>query len=818
MKIKIKINQKELLVEGGTNLLEVARRVGIYIPSLCFLKEKHPPRHPCGLCVVKIEGEGIVRSCEYRVDKEIIVETEALEVKEIRKRILENLIANHYGDCKAPCHTPCPGGLNIQGYIGFIAKGDFKASLALIKEKLPLPACVGRVCPRFCEPVCRRTLVDQAVAINNLKRFVADYCYEHGELPIELPELNEIKVAVIGAGPAGLSCAYFLRLKGYKVTIFDQEEEPGGLLRYAIPSFKLPKEVVRRETQNILNLGIEFKGGSAWGKDFTLKDLKEKGYQAIFIAVGARKEKFFGFGGEELAESGLEFLFKFNKGELNLSLYRNKRCAILGCSYTAVELARILRRLESEVVIYYPRSRMEVSVPLREIGYAEREGVKFVYVTGPWELVKNNGGYKLTLVRTTLTEKKEIKPLLETAYEEVFDCVFRAWGELPFDEFKRFGELESHLDLTSEGFIKVHPQTLQTSVEGVFAGGDFVYGSKTVIQAVASGRKAAQVISAYLEKRPLEKAQITVKYDFSRGKRADEFDSNFLDLFAPEERAQLKERPPEQRIKDFEEVLIGLTPNEAVKEANRCLRCGCLGIHKCEFREIIIKEDLNVLKARKKIKYPIQKGHPLIEVDLNKCIVCEKCVRTCPYEAIFFKVVNKGKPTEYITFRFTEACVNCGSCVDVCPTGALSKRDLLVPYNRKEAKAIKSVCAYCGTGCNLTLWVKNGTILEVTGRELAPNYGFLCVKGRFGFEYYKSAERLIKPLIRKRLSEEFKAVSWEEALDFVAENLLKIKEKFGPQSLGFLCSARCSNEENYLMQKIARGIFKTNNVDNPARV
>jgi formate dehydrogenase major subunit len=816
--LKIRVNQREIEAERGENLLEVIRRAGFEIPTLCYLKEKGSASNPCGLCVVKIKDEGIVRSCSYILEREIEVETDISEIKEIRKKILEGLVANHYGDCKAPCHTPCPGGLNIQGYIGFIAKGDFKASLALIKEKLPLPAVVGRVCPRFCEPVCRRALVDQAVAINNLKRFVADYCLEHGELPLELPPLKDKRVAVIGAGPAGISCAYFLRLKGYRVTVFDKEEEPGGLLRYGIPSFKLPREVLKKELENIFKLGITFQGGRAWGKDFTLKDLKESGFEAIFIATGSRKERFFGFQGEELAESGLQFLYNFNKGLVDKKAFEGKKIALLGCSYTALELSRVLIRLGCTVNVYYPRSRMEVPVPQREVGYAQKEGVNFVYVTAPWILERAKGTYKVTFVRTSLTEKREIKPLPETAFEEEFDYVFRAWGEVPSPEFKEFGELESQLEVNSEGVLKVNSQTLSTNIEGVFAGGDFIYGSKTVIQAVASGRKAAQTISAYFEGRPPEKTPITVKYDFSRGKRAEEFDSNFLDLFVSEERAQLKERDPKERVGDFEEVLIGLTEEEALKEANRCLRCGCLGIHKCEFRELLIKEDVGVAKARKKIKYAIQKAHPLIEVDSNKCIACERCVRACPYSAIFFRVVHKGKPTEHITFRFTENCVNCGACVDACPTGALIKKNLLVPYSRANAKAVKSVCGYCGVGCNLTVWVKNGTILEVTGRDLAPNYGNTCVKGRFGFEFYKSEERLVKPLLRKDRMKDFEEVSWERALEFVAENLVKIRDKYGPQALAFLCSARTSNEENYLMQKIARGIFKTNNVDNPARV
>lgn len=307
-RIKIHINGKEVFVSKGEILLEVIKREGIDIPSLCYLKGKSYPKNPCGLCIVKLNGKEIVRSCEYKIEKKISVETDTEDIKNIRRKILENKVANHYGDCKAPCHIPCPGGLNIQGFIGLIAKGDFKGALALIKEKLPLPSCVGRVCPRFCESVCRRAFIDEPVAINNLKRFVADYCLKYGELPIEVPPLNGKKVAVIGAGPAGISCAYFLRLKGYNVTIFDKESEPGGLLRYGIPSYKLPREIVKKEIENILKLGIEFVGGKTWGKDFTLEDLKNKGYEAIFIAVGARKEKFFGFEGEEFAESGLSLI------------------------------------------------------------------------------------------------------------------------------------------------------------------------------------------------------------------------------------------------------------------------------------------------------------------------------------------------------------------------------------------------------------------------------------------------------------------------------------------------------------------------------
>ncbi|NPA40200.1 MAG: formate dehydrogenase subunit alpha [Thermodesulfobacteria bacterium] len=814
---KVIIDGRQVEAENGELLIEVAKKAGIEIPSLCYLKDKPPATNPCGVCVVEVIGEGIKRACEYRVEKDIEVLTNTPEVKKLRREVLSALVKNHYGDCKAPCHGPCPGGLNIQGYIGFIAQGDFEAALSLIKEKLPFPAVVGRVCPRFCEAVCRRVLVDEPVAINNLKRFVADYCLKRGSFKPEVKPSKGKKVAIIGAGPAGLSCAYYLRLEGYDVVVFDKEEEPGGLLRYGIPNFKLPRDVLQKEIESVLSVGIEFVGGKEWGKDFTLKDLFNQGFDAIFLAVGVRNEKTAGFPGEELALSGIKFLYEFNKGEVDLEKFRNKRVIILGCSYTAIETARILRRVGASVKIVFPRSRMEVSIPHREIKYAESEGVRFLFVTEPLELIKHDGEYSLTVVKTALGADRKLL-VVEEAYSELkADWVIRAWGETVSPDFKKFGELEAQLETKEDGFLKVAPD-FSTSVKGVFAGGDFVYGAKTVIQAVSSGRRAAHSISYFLEGKKKPRPFFTVKFDFSRGKRLEDIDSRFFEVFPQAERSRLKERLPEERVKDFEEVTIGLTEEEAIAEAKRCLQCGCLGIHKCEFRELLIKEDVPAFAGSKRMKYLIDKEHPFIVLDLNKCIACERCVRVCAHNAIEFKVINKGTPYEYITFSFKDNCTNCGNCVDVCPTGALTKKHLRVPYQRKEAKGIKSVCGYCGTGCNLTIWVKNDRILEITGMDIPPNNGSLCIKGRFGFDYYRHPDRLKNPLIRNNLKEEFKKVSWEEAISFVAEKLKEIKDKYGGESIGFLASSQISTEENYILQKIARVIFETNNVDCSARV
>jgi len=820
--IKFEINKQEVYGFSGETILDVARRYNIYIPSLCYLSKDKPSKISCGLCVVEVKGEGIKRACETKIKEGLKVFTNTPEVKKIRKELLQKLIKNHYGDCKAPCHVPCPGGLNIQGYIGLIAKGDFKGALALIKEKLPLPASVGRVCPRFCEPVCRRALVDEPIAINHLKRFVADYGLKYGEDLPSIPPSTGKRVAIIGAGPSGLSCAYFLRLKGHEVTIFDAHEEPGGLLRYGIPSYKLPIEIVRKEVENIFRLDIEFQGGKVWGKDFSLKDLFEQGFSAIFIGVGARKERKLGFEGEELALSGLKLLFdiKENKFRENLS---GKRVLVIAGGYTAIAVARSIRRLSADVYVIYRRSKLEMPIPQRELRDAEKEGIKFLFMSMPLKIQKEGDKYRVLTVKTILSEPDEHKvrkvlPAKGTEEWQEFDLVIKALREGPETDFVNYGKLEEKLEINPGGYLVVNNFTLETNVPGVFAGGDFIYGPKTVIQAVASGRKAAQSINTYLLKEKSPKKTITVKFDFSRGKRLDQIDPYYAEQFSEKQSKSPKELPISEKISSFKEIYSTFSEKEAIEEAQRCLQCGCLGFHKCEFREILIKENVSVIGIPTKFRYPLNKDHPLINVDLNKCIACFRCMRACPYNSIEMKIIDKGTPEEHITFYFKETCVKCGICVDVCPTGALTKKEQKVPYSLENVKIVKSVCGYCGVGCNINIHVRNNTILEITGENRPPNYGNLCVKGRFGFEIYKNEERLKKPLIREDRKDEFKEVSWEEALDFVAEKLSKIKKVYGSHAIGLLSSSKITNEENYLAQKFARAVLGTNNIDCSARV
>src|SRR4030042_3366392 len=234
-KVSLTINSRSVETESGNTILQAAAQEGIFIPTLCH----HPllkPEEACRICVVQVEGEEkLVASCAVQVKEGMIIQTDSQGVLDARRGILELLLENHYGDCLAPCHLACPAGIDIQGYVAHISQGEFEEALKLIKEKNPLPLSIGRVCPHFCEDACRRNSVDQPIAINPLKRFVADYDWLNG-IPFK-PQMepeNGHKVAIIGGGPGGLSAAYYLRLRGYGVTVFDAKPQLGGLLRYAI--------------------------------------------------------------------------------------------------------------------------------------------------------------------------------------------------------------------------------------------------------------------------------------------------------------------------------------------------------------------------------------------------------------------------------------------------------------------------------------------------------------------------------------------------------------------------------------------------------
>ena len=400
---------------------------------------------------------------------------------------------------RAPCTLTCPAEINVQGYVQLIKMGKYEEAIKLIMERLPLPGVLGRVCPHPCETKCRRAELDEAVAICNLKRFAADQV----DLSAIAPPLVEAKsdqVAIIGSGPAGLACAYHLALKGYRPTIFEALPKAGGMLRVGIPDYRLPKDILDREIDNILRLGVELKTDTALGRDFTLDELLEEGYRAVFLGIGCHVGKPLGIPGED-AEGviqGVEFLRRANLKE---PLTVGKRLAVIGGGNVAIDVACTARRLGSEVTIVYRRSREEMPAFAHEVEQATCEGVEIVYLAAPLKTVVGKDGkvtglicQKMELGEADASGRRRPVPIEGAEFELPVDMIVPAIGQ----EAAQGPLAACGVKLSRWGTIEVNEVTYETSRPGVFAAGDVHTGPWIAIEAVGGGIEAAESIDRYL--------------------------------------------------------------------------------------------------------------------------------------------------------------------------------------------------------------------------------------------------------------------------------------------------------------------------------
>ena len=513
----------------------------------------------------------------------------------------------------APCKAVCPAHIPVQGYIKLASMGRYTEALELIKKENPFPAVCGRICNKACEQACTRGIVDASVAIDDIKKFIADKDLDASTRFVP-KMLNQIgrpyteKIAVIGAGPAGLSCAYYLAVKGYPVTVFEKEDKLGGMLTLGIPGFRLDKAVVNAEIDILRELGVEFKTGVEVGKDVSLPQLRAEGYKAFYLGIGASRGAKLGVPGEELAGvfTGIDFLRDVN---LEKPVSIGKRVAVVGGGNVAIDVARTALRLGAEdVTIVYRRSRDEMPAAADEIAEAEEEGVRFMYLAAPVEVLGSGkvSGMKVEVMELGEADAKgRRKPVGTGKFETLeLDAVISAIGQ-KID----LGGISAGtgIQLSSKGAVMVDQLSYQTGEPDVFAGGDAVTGPKFAIDAIAAGKEASISIHRYVhpgqtqhlgrdhrDYKPLDAKTVAVSIG--------SFDT------APRQKAACGSA--EEARRTFKDLRGDLTEEQIKKEVKRCLGCGCA----------VIDEDL--------------------------CVGCGICTTKCKFDAIRLEKTldNRNKP------------------------------------------------------------------------------------------------------------------------------------------------------------------------------
>jgi len=808
--IEVILNGNRITTEADITILELAKRNGIHIPTLCH-DEELKPYGSCWVCAVEVRGRrGFVTSCGTTLSNGMEIFTDTDDVKNARKMALELLISNHYADCVAPCQVACPDHVDIQAYVSLIANGQYHEAVKVIKDTLPMPLSIGRVCPAFCEKECRRQIVEDPIAIRQLKRYAADE--DLGDIwsyvPEKLPEKGK-RIAIIGAGPSGLTCGYYLSNNGYDVTIYESSPAAGGWLRYGIPEYRLPKAILDKEIDMMCTNGMRIEYNQELGRDVTLKQLSQD-FDAVYLAIGAQKAVPMPVQGSDLQGCylGVDFLKDHALGN---TPEIGKRIAIVGGGNTAIDCARTAIRLGADVTLIYRRTKEEMPADAFEIEAAEHEGVHFHYLSNPVEYHGENGKLTEVKIETMIlgeadsSGRRRPEPTGEY-FTEQFDSIIAAISQVPcVDVFTHEDNYidEKVLPVSRWQTAIVNEHTMHTGLANVFAGGDFRRGAATAIEAIADGKVAAEMIDLYIQGQPMKTDKL--RFDSKKAKSVAEVSAEEYSVFTKEERKTMPEIEVALATTTFKEVELGYAEAEARKEAERCLECGCQVNETCSLRQYCTDYDVDPVRFIGSInRHPIDYSHPFIVRDANKCVNCGRCIRTCAeiQGAAVLGYIYRGFPTvvapEFGESLTKTSCESCGKCINVCPVGALVERNIHYKLSPLELEKTYQSCGLCGTGCSIQIETQSGIVTRVTTPE-DEKVGFngrnLCFQGRFGWQGLNDIDRITTPMLRT--SDGWKPVDWDEATE-VIRNKWK-----AAQSKRFEISPLISLEEMLMVRAIA---------------
>jgi formate dehydrogenase major subunit len=728
----VEVDGKQFTGREGQTILEICRDNGIDVPTLCY-EPKLPGFGACRMCVVDVEGEeNPPISCSRAAEPDMKIQTQTTRLREIRKTNLELIFSDHNAYCLPPCQNKCPSHIDIPGFLKANTEGNFAESARIFKRTIPFPSVLGRVCPAPCEEHCRRDEVEEAIAIRDSHRYAGDQVLKaqangiKAPVPFEVQAKSGKRVAVIGSGPAGMSAAYYLLIAGHDVTVYERDPAPGGMLRYGIPQYRLPKvEVLEGEYQSVMDLGGKILCDQELGKDFTIDDLQNQGFDAVCVAIGCYDTNKLGVPGEDAdgVLDGLEYLRIATLG-LPYPGHAGTRVVVIGGGFTSMDCSRTsVRQGAKEVTLVYRRDMKDMPAA-NEVHEMLEEGARAIFQAAPTRVVTDANNkvtgvefQRMAMGAPDASGRRRPEPVAGTEF--VIDCdrVLLAIGQGPELDWLDHGS--GGITATKNRRLAADAVTFSTGRKGVFGTGDVRIGAATVVAATAEGRRSAYAIDAYLKGLDLD--EIKTRQTLA------EPQPEFLNIVpytqeVKEPRLRLKAMPAEVRNKSYVEYEIPYTQQEAMAESKRCLQCTCEAIGYCDLRRQGIEygTTLKTLEPERtgfslrsvndnrftgtNHDYIRDDSHAFILREPSRCIDCGRCANVCKeiVGAACYDFMRTGFDALVTTpldmSLNTTPCVSCGRCAETCPTGALMpKPRVLEKYEVDESRCI--LCGICVDAC-----------------------------------------------------------------------------------------------------------------------